>query len=345
MKISIVSDAWRPQVNGVVRTYEHVSEELERMGHELLMVTPEGFATIPCPTYPSIRLALHPRPKLRRLLREQAPEALHIATEGPLGQAARAYCIANEIPFTTSFHTQFPEYIRMRVPVPMAWTYAWMRRFHGRAQRTLVPTPSMRDRLLRRGFGNLIVWPRGVNSDLFRPTSVPILNLPRPVFAFSGRVAVEKNIEAFLKLPLPGSKLVIGDGPDLPRLRGTYPAVHFTGFRFGTELAALLGCADVFVFPSLTDTFGLVLLEAMACGVPVAAFPVTGPKDVVINGVTGILDQDLCKAALAALDLASGPCVEFARSHSWRRAADILLQNLALITSPCAETVFESSSG
>ena len=345
MKIAIVSDAWRPQVNGVVRTYEHITSELRIMGHDVLMVTPEGFATIPCPTYPSIRLALHPRPRMRRLLRDHAPEALHIATEGPLGNAARGCCIGRNIPFTTSFHTQFPEYIRMRAPIPIAWTYAWMRRFHGRAQRTLVPTPSLRDRLLRRGFDNLVVWPRGVNTDLFRPSPAPVLDLPRPVFAYAGRVAVEKNVEAFLKLPLPGSKLVIGDGPALGRLRAAYPKAHFTGFRFGAELAALVGCADVFVFPSVTDTFGLVLLEAMACGVPVAAFPVTGPKDVVVNGVTGILDNDLETAARAALGLSSAACIEFARSHSWRRAAEVFLQNLAPIPAGSPEPAYESSSG
>jgi glycosyltransferase involved in cell wall biosynthesis len=331
MRIVLVTDAWRPQVNGVVRTYENAAEQLRLIGHEVELITPEGFATVPCPSYPSIRLAVFPWAQVRRRLEQSRPDAVHIATEGPLGMAARRYCRRRAIRFTTSFHTQFPEYIRMRAPIPTQWSYAWLRRFHGAAVRTLVPTPSQRDRLLERRFSNIEVWSRGVDTRLFRPGDKSFLGLPRPVFAYMGRVAVEKNVEAFLDLDLPGSKLIVGDGPALERLRVRYPAVVFTGFKFGEELAKHLAAADVFVFPSLTDTFGIVLLEAMACGVPVAAFPVTGPVDVVQDGVTGVLDQDLRRAALRALQLDPARCVGYASQFSWRSCAERLLSLLAPI--------------
>lgn len=331
MRIVLVTDAWRPQVNGVVRTYENAVEQVRLIGHEVELITPEGFATVPCPSYPSIRLAIFPWAQVHRRLEQSRPDAVHIATEGPLGMAARGYCRRHAIRFTTSFHTQFPEYIRMRVPIPTQWGYAWLRRFHGAAVRTLVPTPSQRDRLLERRFSNIEVWSRGVDTRLFHPRDKNFLGLPRPVFAYMGRVAVEKNVEAFLDLDLPGSKLVVGDGPALDRLRARYPAVVFTGFKFGEELAKHLAVADVFVFPSLTDTFGIVLLEAMACGVPVAAFPVTGPVDVVQNGVTGVLDQDLRRAALGALELDPARCISYASQFSWRSCAERLLSLLAPI--------------
>jgi len=329
MRILLVTDAWRPQVNGVVRTWENSVEQLRLLGHEVDLITPEGFATVPCPSYPSIRLALMPWPQVRRRFDQSRPDAVHIATEGPLGMAARSLCLRRGIPFTTSFHTQFPEYIRLRAPIPESWSYAWLRRFHGAAVRTLVPTVSQRDRLLARGFRNVEIWSRGVDTRLFRPGDKSLLDLPRPVFAYMGRVAVEKNVEAFLDLDLPGTKLVVGDGPALGRLRQRYPAAVFTGFKFGEELAAHLAAADVFVFPSLTDTFGIVLLEAMACGVPVAAFPVTGPVDVVRQGVTGVLDSDLKRAALGALELDPAQCVAYAAQCSWRSCAERLLSLLA----------------
>jgi glycosyltransferase involved in cell wall biosynthesis len=332
MRIVLVTDAWRPQVNGVVRTYENAVEQLRLIGHEVELITPEGFATVPCPSYPSIRLAMFPWPQVHRRLGQSRPDAVHIATEGPLGTAARGWCRRHSVPFTTSFHTQFPEYIRMRAPIPADWSYAWLRRFHGAAVRTLVPTPSQRDRLLERRFCNIEVWSRGVDTRLFHPRDKSFLGLARPVFAYMGRVAVEKNVEAFLDLDLPGSKLVVGDGPALDRLRARYPAVLFTGFKFGEELAKHLAAADVFVFPSLTDTFGIVLLEAMACGVPVAAFPVTGPVDVVQDGVTGVLDQDLRRAALRALELDPARCVRYASQCSWRSCAERLLSLLAPVT-------------
>ena len=329
MRIVLVTDAWRPQVNGVVRTYENAVEQLRLIGHEVELITPEGFATVPCPSYPSIRLAVCPWLQVRRRLERCRPDAVHVATEGPLGMAARRHCLRRGIRFTTSFHTQFPEYIRMRVPIPTEWSYAWLRRFHGAAVRTLVPTPSQCDRLLARRFRNIAVWSRGVDTRQFHPRDKGFLSLPRPVFAYMGRVAVEKNVEAFLDLDLPGSKLVVGDGPALGRLQARYPGVAFTGFKFGEELAAHLAAADVFVFPSLTDTFGIVLLEAMACGVPVAAFPVTGPVDVVQDGVTGVLDRDLRRAALRALELDPARCVQYAAQFSWRSCAERLLSLLA----------------
>lgn len=318
MRIAIVTDAWRPQVNGVVRTLEQTAVHLEQLGHRVLCIAPQDFVTYPCPTYPSIRLALFPKRGVRRMLRQFRPEAIHIATEGPLGHAARALCHRVSLPFTTSYHTQFPEYVRARFPLPISWSYAYLRRYHSGAVRTLVATGSMRQRLEAQGFKSLAIWARGVDADQFQPGPKSYLSGLRPISMYMGRVAVEKNIEAFLDLDLPGTKYVVGDGPDLERLRPRYPTVKFTGQKLGQELAAHLAAADVFVFPSLTDTFGLVLLEAMACGVPVAAYPVTGPIDVVQNGKTGVLDHDLRQAVLAALKLDPADCVAYARQHSWR---------------------------
>lgn len=331
MHIVLVTDAWQPQVNGVVRTYENTARQLSELGHQITVIGPPDFYTIPCPTYRSIRLAVRPGPGLSRRLESLKPDAIHVATEGPLGHVARRYCLRRGLPFTTAFHTQFPEYIRMRIPIPLSWTYDYLRRFHGSARRTLVPTESQRQRLLGRGFRNVVLWSRGVDTDIFRPADnneKPVLRQARPIFAYMGRVAAEKNIEAFLKLNLPGSKLVVGDGPDLAKLRRRYPEANFTGYKFGRELGRYLAAADVCVFPSLTDTYGLVMLEAMACGVPVAAFPVTGPIDVVQHGVTGVLSKDLRQAALAALDIDPGGCVEFARAHSWRHCAESFAASL-----------------
>ena len=318
MKIAIVTDAWHPQINGVVRTLGHTGQHLQNLGHEVLFITPEKFLTYPCPTYPSIRLAVFPKKRVRGMLHEFRPQAVHIATEGPLGHAARALCLERSWPFTTSYHTQFPEYIRARFPIPIKWSYAYLRRYHSRAARTMVATRSMQRLLEARGFKKLEIWARGVDTGIFQPGPKSFLSGPRPISMYMGRVAVEKNIEAFLNLDVPGSKYVVGDGPDLERLRRQFPKVTFTGQKLGQELTAHLAAADVFVFPSLTDTFGLVLLEAMACGVPVAAYPVTGPVDVVQNGKTGVLDHDLRQAVLGALKLAPADCVAYARQHSWR---------------------------
>lgn len=345
MKIAIVTDAWRPQVNGVVRTYENTTRELRALGHEVCLLTPGICRTLPCPTYPSIRLALRPEAHLIQHLETFNPDAIHVATEGPLGHAARRYCLRQGWPFTTAFHTRFPEYIRMRAPIPLTWSYAWLRRFHAPAVRTLVPTPSQGRALKARGFSNVVTWSRGVDTNLFQPLSARAgPDQERPVFVYLGRVSPEKNIEAFLQLDLPGSKLVIGDGPDLDRLRAAYPTVVFAGYKFGTELARYLAAGDVFVFPSLTDTYGLVMLEAMACGLPVAAFPVTGPVDVIRNGVTGILSKDLHEAALQALHLAPQDCIDFAHSRSWRHSACLFADNLAPIQPPAPATVIDRVS-
>jgi len=332
VKVIIVTDAWYPQVNGVVRTYENTSRELQRRGIDVLLITPDRFKTLPCPTYPAIRLALHPGLRLGKMIRQYDADAVHVATEGPLGHAARSFCMRHNIPFTTSFHTQFPEYIRMRIPFPLGWSYAYLRHFHAPARYTFVPTPSLAVQLSARGFGNTVVWGRGVDTRVFLPAANLFSDLPRPVFINAGRVAVEKNITAFLDLELPGSKVIVGDGPDLKSLQTRYPHVLFMGLKQGNELAACLASADVFVFPSLTDTFGIVMLESMACGVPVAAYPVTGPSDVIRQGITGILDTDLRKAAMAALTLDKRECLEFARSCSWQHCTDIFLNHLTPIS-------------
>jgi glycosyltransferase involved in cell wall biosynthesis len=328
MKVAIVTDAWEPQVNGVVTTLRRTRASLALLGHEVSVFSPDQYATIPCPTYPEIRLALWPGSKLARELDERAPHAIHIATEGPLGFAAAAYCTAQGLAFTTSYHTQFPQYIRKRIPIPEVWTYALLKRHHGRAHRTLVATEHQRRDLVDHGFGNVVIWSRGVDTELFRPREREHLRLPRPIFAYMGRVAVEKNVDEFLSLDLPGTKVVIGDGPDRQLLEARYPQTIFLGYRFGTELALCLSAADVFVFPSRTDTFGLVMLEAMACGTPVAAYPVTGPIDVVTPGVTGVLDASLRNAALAALAIDRDGCARLAAGCTWERASAQFLGHL-----------------
>jgi glycosyltransferase involved in cell wall biosynthesis len=327
-RVAIVTDAWLPQVNGVVNTLQHTRDGLAALGCRVAMLTPADHHTVPCPTYPEIRLSLHPTRKLGRQLDALVPDHIHIATEGPLGFAARGYCLRNGLAFTTSYHTQFPEYIRKRAPLPLALSYAFVRRFHSAAIRTMVATASQEALLKRWRFCNIVRWSRGVDTDIFRPDESEPLGVPRPLFVYAGRVAVEKNLEAFLGLELPGSKCVIGDGPVLAKLQRRWPDVLFAGYRFGRELARFVASADVFVFPSLTDTFGLVMLEAMACGVPVAAFPVTGPLDVVTQGETGILDRDLRKAALAALELDRGRCREEALRHTWQASSQQFFDNL-----------------
>lgn len=320
MRLVLVTDAWLPQTNGVVRTLSITAGMLQRQGHTVEVLDPSGFRTIPCPTYPEIRLAWRPYRKLARQLAALAPDAVHVATEGPLGLAARRWCLRSGHAFTTSYHTQFPEYLRARFPVPLSLSYAHLRRFHGAAARTLVATPSIQRQLTAHGFRNLATWSRGVDTQLFRPRPKAFLDLPRPIWLYFGRVSVEKGIDDFLRLDLPGTRLVVGDGPALAELRQRYPAVVFAGFRYGEDLASHVAAADVFVFPSRTDTFGLVLLEAMACGVPVAAYPVTGPVDVVVDGVTGVLREDLRAAALAALEIDPRACREHALRYTWEAA-------------------------
>jgi len=329
MRVLIVSDAWHPQVNGVVRTLSTVQGELRAMGHTVEIVGPDRFRTVPCPTYPEIRLALFPGRRLRRLIDDFAPEAIHIATEGPLVMAARAYCLKRRRPFTTAYHTRFPEYVRARLLFPLAWTYAILRRFHGKSAGVMVATRSIRAELQARGFANIKDWTRGVDLALFHASKRRDFGWASPVFAFIGRVAVEKNIEAFLALDLPGTKLVVGDGPQLESLKRKYPDAIFAGAHKGEELAARFASADVFVFPSRTDTFGLVMLEALASGLPVAAYPVPGPLDVITDASTGVLDEDLRAATLKALTLKKEDARAHAETYSWRRTAEMFLANLA----------------
>lgn len=323
MKIAICTDAWTPQVNGVVTTLTRTSEELRKAGHEVEVFSPaSGFLTFPLPSYPEIRLPLFPRRRLGRLLDAFAPDCVHIATEGTLGLAARAHCRRRGWRFTTSYHTQFPEFVNARLPfIKVEFIYRFLRWFHGAAEKTMVATPHMRDQLARFGFSKLGMWGRGVDTALFSPQKRGQLDLPRPVWVYAGRLAVEKNLPAFLALDLPGSKLVIGDGPARSTLETQFPDAHFTGYRFGEELATLLASGDVFVFPSRTDTFGLVMLEAMASGLPVAAFPVTGPVDVVRDGISGCLHEDLREACLAAQQLDWEEARSAALDCSWETAA------------------------
>ena len=329
MRIAIATDAWSPQVNGVVTTLTQTRDHLLKEGHEVLMVTNEGRRTFPCPTYPEIRLTLFQGRQIARELDAFEPDCVHIATEGTLGLSARRYCLRRGIPFTTAYHTQLPEYVRARVPIPVRWTYALMRWFHKPAVRTMVPTESMRQRLLDRGFDDVVLWSRGVLTDVFHPDDAVEYEFARPVWVYFGRVAVEKNIEAFLDLSLPGTKIVIGDGPDREKLSGRYPESHFLGYKFGRDLARHVAGADVFVFPSKTDTFGVVMLEAMACGVPVAAYPVTGPIDVVKPGLTGCLHDDLTLACSRALELNRWDCRHYAETRSWTRSTRQFIDNLA----------------
>ncbi|HVS23989.1 MAG TPA: glycosyltransferase family 1 protein [Gammaproteobacteria bacterium] len=328
MKLAIVTDAWEPQINGVVTTLSRTRRELERLGHAVAVVAPGDFWTVPCPTYPEIRLAVLPGRRLNATIESLEPDAIHIATEGPLGIAARRYCVRNRLSFTASYHTQFTQYIRKRAPIPESWSYAFLRHHHRQARRTLVATERQRSDLLAHGFANVVIWSRGVDADLFRPCGRDALSFPRPIWIYVGRVAVEKNLDAFLALDLPGTKVVVGDGPDRVELARRYPKSVFAGYRFGAELAAHLSAADVFVFPSRTDTFGLVMLEAMACGTPVAAFPVTGPIDVVTPGVDGVLNDDLAAAAHAALNIDRAACRRSALTRTWARASAQFLSHL-----------------
>lgn len=330
MKIAIVTDAWLPQINGVVTTLRQTVAVLRENGHEVKVISPDGFKTVPLLTYPSIRLAVGARRGVTERLDQFAPDAIHIATEGPLGYAARGYCLRNHLRFTTAYHTQFPEYVRLRAPVPIAWTSALLRWFHAPAEHTMVSTETQRATLQKRGFGRLATWERGVDTHLFRPRDKKFLAGPRPIFLYTGRVAVEKNIEAFLGADLPGTKYVVGDGPDLARLQQHHPEVRFVGSKQGEELARHMAAADVFVFPSRTDTFGIVMLEAMACGVPVAAYPVTGPIDVVQHRVTGFLSGNLAGAALAALALDGRKARDYALQRTWEKATQQFFCNLAV---------------
>jgi glycosyltransferase involved in cell wall biosynthesis len=331
MPVLIATDAWCPQVNGVVRTLTSLEQACATLGVEVRFLTPEGFQSFPVPTYPGLRLAI---PRLREVARrigEAAPEAIHIATEGPIGWSARAYCRRRSLSFTTCYATRFPEYVALRTGLPDAIGYAVMRHFHSAAASTMVATNSLREELAARGFRRLVAWTRGVDTNLFRPGDAVPFDLPRPIFISVGRVAVEKNLEAFLSLDLPGSKVIIGDGPQLEKLKLRFPQAVFLGEKTGKELASHIAAADVFVFPSLTDTFGVVQLEALACGVPVAAFPVTGPIDVIGERPIGALDRDLRAACLRALRASRKLCRDFALTHSWENCGRQFINNLVPI--------------
>jgi glycosyltransferase involved in cell wall biosynthesis len=331
MRILIATDAWHPQVNGVVRTLTSLARSASALGAEVDFLTPDGFPSMAVPTYPSLRVAWPNRREIARRIEAASPEAIHIATEGPIGWAVRAYCRRHALAFTTSYTTRFPEYIAVRSIIPAAVSYAVLRHFHAAAAMTMVATASLRQELAARGFRKLGTWTRGVDTDLFRPDEPAELDLPRPIFLTMGRVAVEKNLEAFLGLALPGSKVVIGDGPQRAILEGGYPKVRFLGEKTGKDLTSHLAAADVFVFPSLTDTFGVVQLEALACGTPVAAFPVTGPLDVIADHPVGALDTDLRSACIRALSISRETCRSFALERSWENSARQFIGNLSAL--------------
>jgi len=328
VKILFITDAWHPQINGVVRTLSTTGRELEKLGHSVGFIGPDQFRTMPLPGYSEIRVALNPRRRLERLIDDFGPQAIHIATEGPLGWAARGFCKRHRLAYTTSYHTRFPEYLAERLPIPLGLSYAMLRRFHGTSAAVMVATQSIASSLSARGFDNLRRWTRGVDTELFRPRAKEFIQDPRPISLYVGRVAVEKNIEAFLSLDILGTKYVVGGGPMLATLQRRYPQVRFVGPHHGEELAKYYAASDVFVFPSRTDTFGLVILEALACGVPVAAYPVSGPIDVIGEHGPGALDDDLARAVTRALEIPPDACREFALAHSWQVAAHQFLNNV-----------------
>ena len=321
MRILIATDAWPPQVNGVVRSLQALAANAPKLGAEIEFLTPEGFPSFPLPSYPSIRCAIPAWREIVRRIERAAPDCLHIATEGPIGQIVRRYCLVRKIPFTTSYMTRFPEYVSARLPVPLSWSYALLHRFHAAAAVTMVPTRSLIEELSHRGFAHLAMWTRGVDTELFSPERAAAIDLPRPIFVSVGRLAVEKNVAAFLALDLPGSKVVIGAGPQMGELQRRFPNACFLGQLQGERLAAYLAAADVFGFPSRTDTFGIVQLEALACGVPVAAYPVPGPRDVIGDNPVGVLDEDLKSAGLKALAISRAACRAFALTRCWEQSA------------------------
>jgi glycosyltransferase involved in cell wall biosynthesis len=331
MKICIISDAWRPQVNGVVVTLSNLVAAGEKLGHEFVVIGPDRFPTIAAPSYPEIRLAIASPKGVGELIRAHRPDHVHIATEGPLGVAASYWCPRNGELFTTSYHTRFPEYVEARWPIPSAWSYAALRRFHSGAAGMMVATQTLADDLTARGFQRPMLWPRGVDQTLFRPVEdlpAELEGLPRPFFLYCGRVAPEKNIEAFLALDLPGSKIVVGDGPARTVLKERFPKAHFVGLKARHELAPYYSATDVFVFPSRTDTFGNVMIEALACGAPVAAFPVAGPIDVVTDPRVGVLSEDLRAACLGALKLSREDCRAHAARYTWPESARMFIDNV-----------------
>lgn len=333
MRIAIVTDAWEPQVNGVVRTLQSVRAVLERQGHQVLVISPDLFYSLPCPTYPEIRLAVVRSSTVGSLLDDFSPQAVHLATEGPVCVAARRWCLRHDFPFTTAYHTQFPDYVEARSGVPAEWVWRYIRWFHEPAQAILASTESIRAALKRHGLARVRHWGRGVDLANFRPDVGPhpaMADLPGPLQLYVGRIAVEKNLEAFLATSQPGTKVVVGDGPVRAALETKYPAVRFLGPMFGADLASVYAAADVFVFPSKTDTFGLVMIEALACGTPVAAYPVTGPVDI-LTPETGAMDEDLETAIAAALTRDRAACANYGRSFTWEASARQFLAALVPI--------------
>ena len=328
VNILIITDAWYPQINGVVRTLSKISDELKQLGHRVEIIGPEKFRTIPLPSYPEIRLAVWAGRRLPKMIDALNPDAIHIATEGPLGHVARRYCMKRNRPFTSAYHTRFPEYIRNRAPIPLSFSYALVRRFHRPSAAVMVSTRSIEQLLQERGLKNIKPWTRGVDTDLFYPRDKSFIQDVRPIALYVGRISVEKNLPAFLDMPFEGSKYVVGGGPQLAEFKQKYPHIHFTGVKQGKELAQYYAAADVFVFPSKTDTFGLVLLEALASGIPVAAYPVPGPLDVLGGSEVAVLNMDLAKAAQEALHIPSQRCRQFALRFSWRVVAEQFLHNL-----------------
>jgi len=336
LKIAIITDAWHPQVNGVVRTLSAVTDRLRAQGHQLLLISPDQYVSIPCPSYPEIRLALTTRYGVGARLDEFAPDAVHIATEGPLGIAARRFCLDHSYPFTTAYHTQFPDYLARRTWLPASFFWPLIRWFHAPAAAVLVSTETVRQQLRDQGLHQVMHWGRGVDLGCFSPqAAAPALyaDLPRPIQLYVGRVAVEKNIEAFLASEHPGSKVIVGDGPARDLLARSYPDAHFVGSQSGAELAGFYAGADVFVFPSRTDTFGLVMIEALACGTPVAAFRVPGPVDV-LTAQSGVMDEDLAAAIAGALLLDRTICAQTGRSFSWETSTRQFLSALVPVSGP-----------
>ena len=325
MRILIATDAWSPQVNGVVRTLTALIAELRQRGHHVTALTPEGRRSLPLPFYTEIGLTRVTAKEIGREIDEVRPQAIHIVTEGPIGWAARKACLRRGLPFTTAFHTRFAEYAAARLPVPGVKQLGWLilRHFHKPSNAVMVPTQRVADELASWGFRNLKVWTRGVDRSLFRPYGEDVLGYPRPILLYAGRLAVEKGIEDFLRLDMPGTKVLVGDGPERSVLEPRYPDAVFLGYRKNGNYARILAAADVLVFPSRTDTFGLVMLEAMASGTPVAAYDVPSPCDVIAHGITGCLDRDLRQAVAGALKLDRAAVVEGASRFSWPRTADM----------------------
>jgi glycosyltransferase involved in cell wall biosynthesis len=342
MRILIATDAWRPQVNGVVHTLEATAQAADALGAKVAFLTPEGFPSVALPSYPGIRVALPNIREIARRIVEARADAIHVATEGPIGHLVRRYCLANSRAFTTSLHTRFADYVAARWPVPQRWTWAWLRWFHNAGRGTMVSTASLAQELRQNGFRTILRWPRGVDSRLFHPGRAHDLGLSRPVFLTVGRLAVEKNVEAFLSLDLPGSKLVVGDGPARAELQRRFPDAVFLGTRHGADLAAMYASADVFVFPSRTDTFGLVLLEALASGLPVAGFPVAATGDVVGAAPVAVLEENLRSACLRALAIPRLLCRQFAETVTWEASAQCFLHNVGRA---CASPVEAKSAG